>query len=260
VKSFESSVPLTVCNSNAIVKIMPTPHNTAEKGQIAQTVLMPGDPLRAQFIARTYLENAVEFNHVRGMLGFTGTYRGKPVSVMGSGMGMPSIGIYSYELFTEYDVGAIVRIGSAGGYSDTLKLFDVVLAAEAYSESTFARSQNGFTGDRITADESLCKRLKESAARMGFPLVEGTIHSSDVFYHAQAADGGIPYWQKVMREQGCLAVEMESFALFHNAKVTGKKAACLLTVSDMLSGGNAASAEERQQSFTRMIEIALGIL
>jgi len=239
---------------------MPTPHNTAEKGQIAKTVLMPGDPLRAQFITRTYLENAVEFNHVRGMLGFTGTYRGKPVSVMGSGMGMPSIGIYSYELFTEYDVDAIVRIGSAGGYRDTLKLFDVVLAVEAYSESTYARSQNGFTGDRITADESLCKRLRESAARLGFPLVEGTIHSSDVFYHAPAADGSLPYWQKVMREQGCLAVEMESFALFHNAKVTGKKAACLLTVSDMLSGGQVASAEERQQGFTKMMEIALGIL
>jgi len=239
---------------------MPTPHNTAEKGQIAKTVLMPGDPLRARFIAQTYLENADEINHVRGMLGFTGTYRGKPVSVMGSGMGMPSIGIYSYELFTEYDVDAIVRIGSAGGYSDSLKLFDVVLAVEAYSESTFARSQNGFTGDRIKADESLCARVRESAARLGFPLVEGTIHSSDVFYHAQAAEGQLPYWQKVMREQGCLAVEMESFALFHNAKVTGKKAACLLTISDMLSGGQAASAEERQQCFTRMIETALGIL
>ncbi|MDR2718712.1 MAG: purine-nucleoside phosphorylase [Treponema sp.] len=239
---------------------MSTPHNAAEKGHIAKTVLMPGDPLRAQFIAQTYLENAVEFNHVRGMLGFTGTYRGKPVSVMGSGMGMPSIGIYSYELFTEYDVDAIVRIGSAGGYSDTLKLFDVVLAVEAYSESTFARSQNGFTGNRITADESLCARLKESAARLGCPLIEGTIHSSDVFYRAEAADGGIPYWQKVMREQGCLAVEMESFALFHNATVTGKKAACLVTVSDMLSGGHAASAEERQRGFTRMMEVALGIL
>ncbi|MDR0457167.1 MAG: purine-nucleoside phosphorylase, partial [Treponema sp.] len=192
------------------------------------------------------------------MLGFTGTYRGKPVSVMGSGMGMPSIGIYSYELFTEYDVDCIVRIGSAGGYSDTLKVFDVVMAAEVYSESTFARYQNGFTGNRIAADESLCVQLKESAARLGFPLIEGTIHSSDVFYREEAADE--PYWQKVMREQRCLAVEMESFALFHNAKVTGKKAACLLTISDMMEGGQAASAEERQQGFTRMMEIALGIL
>ena len=237
---------------------MPTPHNAAEKGQIAKTVLMPGDPLRAQFIAQTYLENPVEFNHVRGMLGFTGSYKGKPVSVMGSGMGMPSIGIYSYELFTEYDVDSIVRIGSAGGYSDTLKLFDVMLAVEAYSESTFALSQNGFSGSRIRADERLCALLKESASRLEVPLVEGTIHSSDVFYHGQR--DGCPYWQKVMREENCLAVEMESFALFHNAKVTGKKAACLVTISDMLAGGQVAAAVEREQCFTRMIEITLGIL
>jgi len=238
--------------------IMPTPHNSAEKGAIAKTVLMPGDPLRAQFIAATYLENAVEINRVRGMLGFTGTYRGKPVSVMGSGMGMPSIGIYSYELFTIYDVDAIVRIGSAGGYRDSLKLFDVVLALESYSESTYARCQSGFTGNRVAADESLCARLKESAARLGHSLIEGTIHSSDVFYYEKTGDG--PYWQKVMREQNCLAVEMESFALLHNARVTGKKAACLVTISDMLSGGQVASAQEREQGFTRMMEIALGIL
>jgi purine-nucleoside phosphorylase len=237
---------------------MPTPHNAAEKGQIAKTVLMPGDPLRAQFIADTYLENAKEFNRVRGMLGFTGTYRGKPVSVMGSGMGMPSIGIYSYELFTEYDIDAIVRIGSAGGYSDTLKLFDVLLATEVYSESSYARCQNGFTGNRIAADQGLCQRLKESAERLGSPLVEGCIHSTDVFYHEEKNDG--PDWKKVMREEHCLAAEMESFALFHNAKVTGKKAACLLTVSDMLEGGHTTSAADRQQGFTRMMEIALGII
>jgi purine-nucleoside phosphorylase len=235
-----------------------TPHIAAEKGQIAPMVLMPGDPLRARFIAEKYLENAVEFNHVRGMLGFTGTYCGKPLSVMGSGMGMPSIGIYSYELFTQYDVEAIVRIGSAGGYSDTLALFDIALGIEAYSESTFARSQNGFDGSRIKADESLCARLRESAKKLGFPLIEGTIHSSDVFYHSHSGD--IPYWQKVMKEQDCLAVEMESFALFHNAKITGKKAACLVTISDMLAGGKAATAGEREQGFTRMMEIALGIV
>ena len=235
---------------------MPTPHIAAEKGAIAQTILMPGDPLRAQFIATTYLENAVEINRVRGMLGFTGSYHGKSVSVMGSGMGMPSIGIYSYELFTRYDVDAIIRIGSAGGYRDSLKLFDVLLATKSYSESTYARIQNGFTGSRIAADASLCARLKESAARLGFPLIEGTLHSSDVFYYEETGDG----WQKVSAEQNCLAVEMESFALFHNAKVTGKKAACLVTISDMLSGGHTASVQEREQSFTRMMEIALGIL
>jgi purine-nucleoside phosphorylase len=219
---------------------------------------MPGDPLRAQFIANTYLENAVEFNRVRGMLGFTGTYKGKPVSVMGSGMGMPSIGIYSYELFTEYDVDAIVRIGSAGGYSDTLKLFDVLLAAEVFSESTYARCQNGFTGNRISADKSLCQKIKESAERLGFPLVEGCIHSTDVFYHEK--NDKVTDWKKIMREEHCLAAEMESFALFHNAQVTGKKAACLLTISDMLEGGHTTSAADREKGFTRMMEIALGIL
>ena len=237
---------------------MSTPHNAADKGAIAKTVLMPGDPLRAQFIAATYLENAVEFNHIRGMLGFTGSYRGKPVSVMGSGMGMPSIGIYSYELFTAYDVDSIVRIGSAGGYSDTLKLFDVVMAMEVYSDSTYARCQNGFEGDRIAADKGLCEQLKESAAKLGFPLIEGTIHSSDIFYREEPRDN--PYWRKVMREQNCLAVEMESFALFHNARVTGKKAACIVTISDLLSGGHVTTAAEREQGFTRMMEIALGIL
>ena len=237
---------------------MPTPHITAEKGQIARTILMPGDPLRARFIAETFLENAVEFNRVRGMLGFTGTYKGKPVSVMGSGMGMPSIGIYSYELYTQYDVEAIVRIGSAGGYQDTLKLFDVVLVTDAYSESTFARSQNGFTGSHIAPDEGLNKRLRESAGKLGYALIEGCIHSSDVFYHEARA--GAPYWQQVMAEHNCLGVEMESFALFHNAAVTGKKAACLLTISDMLCSSQITTAEEREKGFTRMMEIALGIL
>jgi purine-nucleoside phosphorylase len=237
---------------------MPTPHNAAEKGAVAKTVLMPGDPLRAQFIANTYLENAVEFNRVRGMLGFTGTYKGKPVSVMGSGMGMPSIGIYSYELFTEYDVDAIVRIGSAGGYSDTIKVYDVLLAVEAFSESTYALCQNGFTGNRITADQGLCKRLKESAVRLGLTLVEGCLHSSDVYYREK--NDSDPYWKKIMREEHCIAVEMESFALFHNAQVTGKKAACLLTVSDMLAGGHATNSADREKGFTRMMEIALGIL
>ena len=237
---------------------MSTPHNAAEKGQIAKTVLMPGDPLRAQFVAKTYLDNPVEFSHVRGMLGFTGSYKNKPVSVMGSGMGMPSIGIYSYELFTHYDVDSIIRIGSAGGYKDTLKLFDVVMALESYSESTYALYQNGFTGNRIRADESLCSLLRDSAAKRNIPLIEGSIHSSDIFY--RESEDGEPYWQKIMREQNCLCVEMESFALFHNAKVTGKKAACLLTISDVLVNMQVTTAEERERGFTRMMEIALGIL
>lgn len=235
---------------------MPTPHISAEKAQIAKIMLMPGDPLRAQYIARTYLKDAMEFNHVRGMLGFTGTYEGKPVSVMGSGMGMPSIGIYSYELFTEYDVDSIIRIGSAGGYSETLKLFDVVLASDVYSESTYAQCQNGFNGNRIMADKVLCAKLRESALKLGYPLVEGTIHSSDVFYHADSDN--IPYWKRIRQEYNCLAVEMESFALFHNAAITGKKAACLVTISDMMAGGQSTSAADREKGFTRMMEIALG--
>jgi len=237
---------------------MPTPHNSAQKGQIAKTVLMPGDPLRAKFIAETYLENPEQFNSVRGMLGFTGTYKGKPISVMGSGMGLASIGIYSYELFTEYDVDTIIRVGSAGGYKDTLKLYDVILATESFSDSTFAKCQNGFAGNRIAADAELCDRLRKSAAKLGFPLVEGVIHSSDIFYYAPTE--GELYWEKIMNEHGCLCVEMESFALFHNAGVTGKTAACLLTVSDMMKGGHVASTQEREQGFTRMMEIALGIL
>ncbi|MDR2071179.1 MAG: purine-nucleoside phosphorylase [Treponema sp.] len=237
---------------------MSTPHNSAEKGQIAKTVLMPGDPLRAKFIAETYLEKPVEFNHVRGMLGYTGTCKGKPVSVMGSGMGMPSIGIYSYELFKFFDVENIIRIGSAGGYAETLKLYDVLLVNESYSESSYALYQNGFEGHIVKAGETLCAKLRDSAKKLNFPLVEGRIHSSDVFYRENF--GSIPYWQKVRDEQNCLAVEMESFALFHNARVTGKNAACLLTISDVITTMQVTSAEEREKRFTNMMEIALGIL
>ena len=234
----------------------PTPHNAARKGQIAKTVLMPGDPLRAQFIAETYLEDPAEFNRVRGMLGFTGTYKGKPVSVMGSGMGMASMGIYSYELFTEYDVDAIIRVGSAAGYADTLKLYDVIMVTESFSESTFAKCQGGFDGNIIRADDSLCRDLRESAQKLGYPITEGATHSSDIFYYGPGGSD----WKEIMRERGCICVEMESYALFHNARVTGKTAACLVTISDMMEGGQATSAGERERGFTRMMEIALGVL
>jgi purine-nucleoside phosphorylase len=238
--------------------VMSTPHNSAEKGQIAETVLMPGDPLRAKFVAETYLENPVEFNRIRGMLGYTGAYRGKPVSVMGSGMGMPSIGIYSYELFKFFDVENIIRIGSAGGYAKTLNVYDVLLVSESYSESSYALYQNGFEGHVIKASETLNSRLRDSARKLNFPLIEGRVHSSDIFYRENS--GPIPYWQKVRDEQNCLAVEMESFALFHNARIAGKKAACLLTISDGMAIAQATTAEEREKRFTAMMEIALGIL
>ena len=153
---------------------MATPHISAEKGDFAKTVLMPGDPLRAKFIADTFLKDVRQVTGVRGMLGFTGTYEGRPISVMGSGMGMPSIGIYSYELYKFYDVDNIIRIGSAGSYTDKAKLFDVVLAAGAVSESNYARVQSGFEGDLTLPSQTLNDKLRASAAKQGIPLIEGT--------------------------------------------------------------------------------------
>ena len=236
---------------------MPTPHNRAENGQIAKTVLMPGDPLRAKFIAETFLEHPVLFNDVRGMLGYTGTYGGRPVSVMGSGMGMPSIGIYSYELFSRYGVENIIRIGSAGSYTERAKVYDVVLATGAYSESSFARTMSGCTADTLAPSGELCAALRASAAKLGVPLVEGVIHSSDVF--SRLDDRQDPaYWELLRDEKGCVAVEMESFALFHNAAVLGKRAACLVTISDSFVSHQETTPEERQTSFTAMMKVALG--
>lgn len=232
---------------------MATPHNQAEKGQIAKTVLMPGDPLRAQFIAETFLKEVKKFNEVRNMYGFTGTYEGTQVSVMGSGMGMPSIGIYSYELYSQYGVENIIRIGSAGSYCEEAKIYDVVLATEAYSESSFARTQSGYDKDKTYPSKELNGAIKESAEKLGIPLHEGCIHSSDVFY--KEGDGN--YYKDLYKEKGCLAVEMESFALFHNAAVLGKKAACLLTISDSFVSSQVTTSEERQKSFTDMMKIAL---
>ena len=232
---------------------MATPHNQAEKGQIAKTVLMPGDPLRAKFIADTFLENVTQFKSVRNMYGFTGTYNGAEVSVMGSGMGMPSIGIYSYELFTQYGVENIIRIGSAGSYCEEAKVYDVVLATEAYSESSFARTQSGYDKDKTYPSKTLNDALKKSAEKLEIPLHEGCIHSSDVFYR----EGDGSYFKTLYNDKGCLAVEMESFALFHNAAVLGKNAACLVTISDSFVSSQITTAEERQKSFTDMMRIAL---
>ncbi|MBR0385075.1 MAG: purine-nucleoside phosphorylase [Erysipelotrichaceae bacterium] len=230
---------------------MGTPHNSANKGDIAKIVLMPGDPLRAKFVAETFLENPVEFNHVRGMLGYTGTYKGHRVSVMGSGMGMPSIGIYSYELFNFYDVDAIIRIGSTGSMVEEVKIYDVVLAEFAFSTSTFAKTQNGTDADRMYPSKELNEDILASAKKLGYPVVYAPINSSDVFY------GDDPAEKQKAREYGCVCAEMESFALFHNANISGKKAACLLSVSDSMLTHEATTAEERQLSFTKMMEIAL---
>ena len=236
---------------------MSTPHIAAEPGDFAKTVLMPGDPLRAQFIAETFLKDVRQVTAVRGMLGFTGTYEGRPISVMGSGMGMPSIGIYSYELFKFYDVDNIIRIGSAGSYTDKAKLFDVVLATGAVSESSYAKTQSGFEGHITFPSQELNNKLRASAAEQGIPLIEGNIHSADVFYR-QPSDEKPAYWEKLRDQHGCVCVEMESFALFANAQVLGKHAACLLTISDSFVSPEITTAEQRQKSFTDMMKVALG--
>lgn len=237
---------------------MSTPHIRAAQGDFAKTVLMPGDPLRAKFIAETFLEDARLVTDVRGMLGYTGTYHGKPVSVMGSGMGMPSIGIYSYELYQFYGVENIIRIGSAGSYTEAAKLFDVVLATGAVSESNYAAVQSGYAGHITMPSEELNARLRASAQRQGIALIEGNIHSSDVFYRQNAGDQHPTYWEKLRDEQGCLAVEMESFALFANAAALGKNAACLVTISDSFITPEVTTPEQRQTSFTQMMKVALG--
>lgn len=233
---------------------MGTPHISAENNQIAKTVLMPGDPLRAKFIADTYLEHVEQFNTVRNMFGYTGTYKGKRISVMGSGMGMPSIGIYSYELFKFYDIDNIVRIGSCGAYTADLDLYDVVLVDKAWSESTYAQTQAGHAIDTTYPSSTLNASIEKVAASLQIPIHKGTIHSSDVFYRQNAGE-----FEQIRDQHGCIAVEMESFALFHNANVLGKNAACLLTVSDNIVTHEETSAEERQNAFTRMMDIALGL-
>ncbi|MGL5020655.1 MAG: purine-nucleoside phosphorylase [Mycoplasmatales bacterium] len=232
---------------------IPTPHiGVTDKNLVAKTVIMPGDPLRAKFIAENFLEDVVQINSIRNMLGFTGTYKGKKVTVMGSGMGMPSIGIYSYELFAFYDVENIIRVGSAGAYVKELNLFDIVISTEAYSESTFATIVNEDNSNTQKATKSLNDLLEASAKKFGYDYTLDKIHSSDVFYRANFED-----FKTIAKEQGCVCVEMESFALFANAAKLGKNAACILTISDSLVKEEATSAEQRELSFTKMMEIAL---
>ena len=232
---------------------MATPHNQAENGAFAKTVLMPGDPLRAKFIAENFLENPQLVTSVRNVYGYTGTYNGKKVSVMASGMGMPSIGIYSYELYTQYGVENIIRVGSAGAYSEDLKVYDVVLADSAYSESSFARVQSGCEEDVLYPSDELNDRILRTASELSIPCKLARVHSSDVFY--QQPDRGS--YERYLTNHGAKCVEMERFALFHNANVLGKKAACLLTISDSFVTKEAVDAEGRQNSFTTMMRLAL---
>ncbi len=228
-----------------------TPHIEAKKGEIAEVVLMPGDPLRAQFIAEQYLENVRQVNRVRNMLMFTGEYRGRAVTVAGSGMGVPSIGIYSYELFKFYEVDTIIRVGSSGAYDAALKVYDVVLATEAYSDSTaFSELVTGEATHVALPTAATNAALRISAGELGLPLHEARVHSSDVFY-------GIRPLDETIRVTGAQCVEMESYGLFTNAKATGKNAACLLSISDHLVTGEVTTAQERQTKFDEMIRIAL---
>ena len=229
---------------------MPTPHNSAAKGEIAKTVLMPGDPLRAKYIAETYLEDAGLVNEVRGMYAYTGRYKGKEVSVMASGMGMPSMGIYSYELFSEYDVENIIRIGTAGAISEKLKIRDVVLAIASCTRSTYADQFGLPCTPAAAASYELLRRADDCARELGINVHVGTLLCTDTFYDES---GTLADWRKM----GVLATEMESAALYYNAARLGKKAICICTISDCPLTGESASAQERQKTFDDMIKLAI---
>ncbi|ARJ50302.1 purine-nucleoside phosphorylase [Staphylococcus lutrae] len=230
-----------------------TPHIQPNGKKIAKTVLMPGDPLRAKFIAENFLENVEQFNEVRNMFGYTGTYKGKTISVMGSGMGIPSIGIYSYELYHFFDVDTIIRIGSCGAMQEDIQLYDIIIGQGASTNSNYV-DQFQIPGHFAPlADFDLVVKAKEAADTIGARAHVGNILSSDTFYNAN------PDFNQKWIDMGILGVEMESAGLYLNATKAGKKALGLFTVSDHLLRDEATTAEERQNSFTQMMEIALEI-
>lgn len=229
-----------------------TPHNNAPKGAFAKTVLMPGDPLRAKFIAATFLENPVLVNNVRGVQGYTGTYKGVPVSVMASGMGMPSIGIYSYELYTQYDVDNIIRVGSAGAMREDMELGSVMAGMGACTNSNFAdQYELGGTFAPI-CDFDLLMAAVESAKELGVKMPVGNLYSSDTFYDAAGRNAKF-------RKMGVMAVEMEAAALYCTAAYTGKRALAICSISDNLVTGIELPPEDRQNTFTNMMKIGLEI-
>lgn len=232
---------------------MGTIHIEANTEDIAKIVLMPGDPLRAKFIAENYLEDVVQINKVRNMFGFTGYYKGVRVTVMSSGMGGPSMGIYSHELFNKYDVDAIIRIGSMGAYSEKLSMHDVMLVESSWSQSTYAKTYSGYEEDVVYPNTELNTLIREVSDKLNISIKIGRIHSTDAFY---TKDKSVLH--HIRDTYGCLGVEMESFALLHNANVAGKKAACLLTVADHALTNEKATVEERQYAFENMINLALG--
>ncbi|MBR3013199.1 MAG: purine-nucleoside phosphorylase [Bacteroidales bacterium] len=231
----------------------PTPHIGAQPGEIARTVLMAGDPLRAKFMAETFLDDPVQFNNIRGMLGFTGTYKGKRVSVMGHGMGIPSIGIYSYELFNFYDVETIIRIGSAGAYSRDLHIGDLILAMGACTDSNYG-AQYALPGTFAPiADFKLLRGAAEACEKLGIRYKVGNILSSDVFYRDTP---NVESWIKM----GVQAVEMEAAALYMNAARAGKRALTICTISDHVILGEDTTPEQREKTFTGMMEVALSLI
>lgn len=226
-------------------------HISAKTGEIAKIVLMPGDPLRAKFIAEKYLMNIKQVNNTRNAYFFTGTYKSTPVTIGASGMGCPSIGIYSYELYNEYDVDCIIRIGTAGGYAAGLNLFDVINTDKAYSESTYAKCAFDFEEDHFTHVGEAYEIINKVASIASMQILNGNIHSSDVFYRST------PALPKIAADNNCLAVEMEAFSLFANAKHLNKMAATILTISDLISTHQSISADERERSLEKMITLAL---
>ena len=236
---------------------MSTPHNEANLGDIAKTVIMPGDPLRAKHIAENFLENAKLVNQVRGIYAYTGTYKGKDVTVMASGMGMPSMGIYSYELFKFYEVENIIRIGSCGAYVPELNLFDIVLSKSIFSESNFALTFHNEDCHIVEANPELNTRIKEVASKNNIHVIEGNTICSDCFDPYMTQEDFDSFMARVPKDFHALSAEMEAFALCYNAKLLNKKATCLMTVVDSRFKTEAATSEERENGLDRMIKLAL---
>lgn len=226
-------------------------HISAKPGEIAKNVLLAGDPLRAKFIADTYLQEVRLVSQTRNAFYFTGTYKGKPVTVGASGMGIPSIGIYSYELFTEYDADCIIRIGTCGGYTDKLHVFDLINVEVAVSESTYASHAWDIKEEAIAHQGKAYEVINQTAAALNLPLQSCPVHSSDIFYRKHKE------MPAIAAKHNCLAVEMEAFALFANAQYLNKTAATLLTVSDIIPTGEYISADQREKALLPMMQLAL---
>ncbi len=231
--------------------IMPTPHIECEKGMISKMVIMPGDPLRSKFIAEHFLTDVKMVNKIRNCLAYTGKYKGKEVTIFSSGMGIPSMGIYAYELYKFYDVEKIIRVGSCGTFKEDIHLFDLILASSSVSESTFGQVFSGNKEEQVYGSSTLNQKIKEVGKSLNKSIYEGNVYCSEAFYSMMEEKSPL------IEKYQCLSVEMESFALFHIANALHKEASCLLTVSDSMVTNEETSSEEREKGFTDMIEVAL---